>query len=68
MAVFEVLIIAKPKDEKEDLEKIIFGPKTIVAKSAESAGMQAVFSPEVKNNIIDPDRIKVIIRPFSQAG
>jgi len=66
MAVFEVLVIEKPREkDTEDLEKILFGPKLVVAKSSESAGMQVILGNDLKKNI-NPERIKVIIRPFSQ--
>jgi hypothetical protein len=66
MPLFEVAIIEEPtKKEAEDgaTEKLVFGPKAIMARDQQSAGIAAVL--DTKNALsINKDKMKVLVRPF----
>lgn len=67
MPVFEVVIVQKPtKKEAEEggIEKLLFGPKALVAKDAQAAAIGAVMNGELDKSA-DLTRIDVLIRPFS---
>jgi hypothetical protein len=64
MPLFEVAILEKPtKKEAEDgaIEKLIFGPKAVVAKDSQTAAIIAVMDSKL---IIAQDRMEVLTRPF----
>ena len=66
MPLFEVAIIEKPtKKDAEDgaIEKLVFGPKAIIARDPNSAGIAAVMS-DVDKPKIDLNRAEVLVRPF----
>lgn len=64
--LFDVAILQKPtKKEAEDgaAEKLVFGPKAVVARDAQSAGIAAVMgSTDLKD--VDMARCEVLVRPF----
>lgn len=68
MPLFEVAILEKPTkkefEEQGAVEKLIYGPKAVVAKDAQSAGIAAVMGktdiPEFKM-----ERAQVLVRPFA---
>jgi hypothetical protein len=65
MPLFEVAVIEHPtKKEREDgaQDKLIFGPKAVIAKDAQSAAIASVMGQDLK---MDPERIEVLIRPFA---
>lgn len=68
MPLFEVAILELPtKKEIEEgtgQEKLVFGPKTIIAKDGQSAAIAAVLDnpSEVK---VDKARMQVLVRPFA---
>ncbi len=67
MPVFEVVIVQKPtKKELEDggIEKLLYGPKAVVAKDAQAAAIGAVMGGDMPKDA-DLTRIDVLIRPFS---
>lgn len=68
MPLYEVAIIEKPtKKESEDgkgKEKLVYGPKAILARDPQTAGMSAVMVEGLK---IDLDRSEVLVRPFAEA-
>lgn len=67
MPLFEVAIIEKPtKKEAEEgaLEKLVFGPKAVIAADGQSAALSAVLQNQTDMAKIDPARITVLIRPF----
>jgi hypothetical protein len=67
MPVFEVVIVQKPtKKEAEEggIEKLLFGPKAVVAKDGQAAAIGAVMGGELPKDS-DLTRIDVLIRPFS---
>lgn len=67
MPLFEVAILEKPtKKEAEDgkSERLVFGPKAVVANDAQSAAISAVLDGDK----IDADRARmkeVLVRPFA---
>lgn len=66
MPLFEVAILEKPtKKEAEDgkSERLVFGPKAVVANDAQSAAISAVLDGDK----IDADRarMQVLVRPFA---
>jgi len=67
MPLFEVAILQKPtKKEAEDgaSEKLVFGPKCVVARDDQSAAIEAVMDGEVPRDI-ERSRIEVLVRPFA---
>lgn len=65
MALFEVAILERPtKKEAEEgaQEKLVFGPKAIVANDAQGAAIAAVMGEDVK---VDKARMVVLTRPFA---
>jgi hypothetical protein len=66
MPLFEVAILETPtKKEKEEglSEKLVFGPKAVVASDQQSAAIAAVLDSagDVK---CDRQRMQVLVRPF----
>lgn len=65
MPLFEVVILEKPsKKDAEDgqIEKLVFGPKAVIAKDAQIAGMKALRG---EDKVELTDRSEVIVRPFA---
>lgn len=65
MPLFEVAIIEKPtKVDAENgvIEKLVFGPKTIIARDLQSAGIAAVMGEKIEG---DMQRMEVLVRPFA---
>ena len=65
MALYEVAILEKPtKKEAEEgqIEKLVFGPKAVVARDPQSAAIAAVLEEAPK---IDKSRMEVLVRPFA---
>jgi hypothetical protein len=67
MPLFEVAIIQQPtKKEIEDgtgAEKLLFGPKAVLAKDNQTAGITAILAEGAALQI-DMARAQVIVRPF----
>jgi len=66
MPLFEVAIITKPtKKEAEDgaTEKLVFGPKAVIAGNSQNAAIAAVTSGDTKD--LDMTRAEVLVRPFA---
>ena len=64
MPLFEVAIIVKPtKKEAEEggQEKLVYGPKAVIASSHDAAGIAAVNGERLD---IPFDRAEVLVRPF----
>ena len=64
MPLFEVAILEKPtKKEAEDgaIEKLVFGPKAVVAKDSQTAAILAAMDSKLT---IAQDRMEVLTRPF----
>ena len=64
MPLFEVAILEKPtKKEAEDgaMEKLVFGPKAVIAKDAQTAAILAAMDSKLT---IAQDRMEVLTRPF----
>ena len=68
MPLFEVAILERPtKKEVEEqgaVEKLVYGPKPVIANDAQSAGIAAVMG---KTDIPDfkIERAQVLVRPFA---
>jgi len=68
MPLFEVAILENPtKKEREDgkAEKLVFGPKAIVANDEQSAGIVAVMNGKPDGLDVDQSRMVVLVRPFA---
>jgi hypothetical protein len=67
MPLFEIAILQKPtKKEAEEgaTEKLIFGPKSVIARDEQAAGFAALMGSEVPRDL-DMNRAEVLIRPFA---
>jgi hypothetical protein len=67
MPLFEVAILQKPtKKEAEDggSEKLIMGPKSVVARDDQSAAISAVMDGGLPADF-DRSRMEVLVRPFA---
>jgi len=66
MPLYEVAILEKPtKNEAEDgkMERLVYGPVTVVARDPMSAGIAAVKGGDVPK--FDDGRSEVLVRPFA---
>lgn len=66
MPLFEVAILEEPtKKEAEEgrSERLVLGPKAVVAKDAQSAAINAVLDGDKPE--LDRARMKVLVRPFA---
>jgi len=66
MPLFEVAILEMPtKKESEEgqIEKLVFGPKAVVARDAQSAAVSAVLGAD--KPVIDRNRMEILVRPFA---
>ncbi len=67
MPLFEVAILETPtKKEAEDgkTERLVFGPKAVVARDSQSAAIAAVMDGGM-DSTVDRSRMHVIVRPFA---
>jgi hypothetical protein len=68
MPLFEVAIIQQPtKKESEEgtgVEKLLFGPKAVLARDSQTAAISAVTGTDAPQGL-DMSRAQVIVRPFS---
>ncbi len=68
MPLFEVAIIQKPTkkelDEGTGTEKLVFGPKAVVARDGQSAAIAAVTGTDAPSGL-DMTRAEVLVRPFA---
>jgi hypothetical protein len=68
MPLFEVAIIEKPtKKDLEDgkTERLVFGPKAVIARDMQSAAINAVMDGDALASDVDRQRIEVLVRPFA---
>lgn len=66
MPLFEVAILEKPtKKEAEDgkVEKLVFGPRAVIAADQQSAAIAAVLDGDKVE--VDRTRMEVLVRPFA---
>ena len=64
--LFEVAILETPtKKEREEgkTEKLVFGPKPVVANDSQSAAIAAVLDGDKIE--VDRSRMQVLVRPFA---
>jgi len=67
--LYEVAILEQPTaKEAEDgkAERLVFGPKAVVAKDPQAAAVAAVLDQNGKLEI-NRERMEIIVRPFGQA-
>lgn len=68
MPLFEVAIVQQPtKKETEEgtgVEKLLFGPKAVLARDGQTAAIAAVTGADAPQNI-DMTRAQVLVRPFA---
>lgn len=67
MPLFEVAIIQKPTKkgaEEGEQEKLVFGPKGVVARDQQSAAIAAVLDEQLPKDV-DRTRMEVLVRPFA---
>lgn len=68
MPLFEVAIIQQPtKKEQEEgtgQEKLLFGPKAVLARDGQTAAITAVTGGDAPQGI-DMARAQVLVRPFA---
>jgi len=65
MPLFEVAIVEKPCEADGKVgwpEKLVFGPKAVVAVNAQAAAIAAVIDAKVET--FDPHKSEVLVRPF----
>jgi hypothetical protein len=70
MPLFEVAILEKPtRKEAEDgaSEKLVYGPKAVVARDQQTAAIVAVMDGDsaFATSAIDKSRMEVLVRPFA---
>jgi hypothetical protein len=69
MPLFEVAIIEVPtKKEIEEgtgEEKLVFGPKSVIASDAQSAAIKSVMDNGSEAAKINRSRMQVLVRPFA---
>jgi hypothetical protein len=66
MPLFEVAIVNRPtrkEQEEGETEKLVFGPKAVIARDQQTAAIAAVMSGEVPP--LDMSRCEVLCRPFA---
>jgi hypothetical protein len=69
--LFEVAILQLPTAqelERGKCEKLVFGPKTVVANDHASAGIAAVMESKEGLPELDVNRLQVLTRPFVNSG
>ena len=60
MPLFEVAILEKPA-KKAGKEKLVFGPKALIARDLQAAAIAPFIDEKIK---VDRDRMIVLVRPF----
>lgn len=68
--LFEVAILEKPTkkeiEEEGKTERLVFGPKAVVANDSQSAAISAVLDGNNGEKLeIDRSRMTVLVRPFA---
>ena len=68
--LFEVAILEKPTkkeiEEEGKTERLVFGPKAVVANDAQSAAISAVLDGNNGEKLeVDRSRMTVLVRPFA---
>jgi hypothetical protein len=67
MPLFEVAILEIPTEDeakKGKAERLVFGPKPVVAKDGNSASIASVLQNKEEIGEIDFAKIQVLVRPF----
>ena len=64
MPLFEVAILETPtkkQSEEGKVERLVFGPKAVIARDAQGAGIAAVLDEKI---VVERSRMLVLVRPF----
>ena len=71
MPLYEIAVLEHPTDKAAkdgELEKLIYGPSTVIAKDDKAAAMQVMLGDELRTamaeNNADSSRVEVVVRPF----
>jgi len=68
MPLFEVAILERPTskevEESGAEEKLVFGPKAVVANDAQTAAIRAVMGNRSEMEGVNQSRMAVLVRPF----
>jgi hypothetical protein len=67
MPLFDVAILQKPtrkEAEEGQGEKLVYGPKAVIARDINSAPLVAIMDAELPKDI-DKTRLEVLCRPFA---
>jgi hypothetical protein len=70
MPLFEVAVLLKPSKAEADRgegEKLVFGPKAVVASDSQGAAIAAVLGEPEMQKTMDLSRLAVLVRPFERA-
>jgi hypothetical protein len=66
--LFEIAVLEHPKKDKDgesdQLEKLVFGPKFVIAEDDQTAVMAVVMDHPEEFKKINKKRMEVLIRPF----
>ena len=68
MPLFEVAIMEVPSSkEKEDgaTEKLVFGPKFVVATDSQSAAIKSILENASAMSDVNKEKMQVLVRPFA---
>jgi len=65
MPLYDVAILEVTKKVNgEETEKLVFGPKSVIAKDDKSAAITAIINNKDELEDMSPENIKVLVRPF----
>ena len=69
MPLFEVAILENPTkkalEEGTGKERLVFGPKCVIAKDQQAAAINAVLSDPAVLADVDKERLSILVRPFA---
>jgi hypothetical protein len=69
MPLFEVAILEMPTrkqiEEEGSVEKLVFGPKPVVATDSQSAAIKATMDNPADLEGVETSRMNVLVRPFA---
>ena len=67
--LFEIAVLEHPKKDKDgetdELEKLVFGPKHVIAEDEQTAVMSVVMDNAAEFRKINQKRMEILVRPFA---
>lgn len=70
MPLFEVAILERPTkkeiEEEGAIERLVFGPKAVVAADPQAAGINVVLDEGENMPKVNRSRMQVLVRPFGE--